>query len=577
MSAARGTDARYERPGLNADVLARFFSLAKPFWQRIESVKYWFGLAFVIGASSWSAIGQGWLTFVQRDMLNALNAREEHTYLSAIALNAALVLIGGIIASTSGYLQGRIGLSWRQALTRQMQDLYFGHRTYYAIQQTKAIDNPDERIAEDIRLFTTQTGIILSLVISFVSGILVFVPIAWRGVGAWSLLLIVYGVVGTLIFTKFFGILAALNAAKLRIEADFRFELVRVRDNAESIAFYRGENVERESLKQRFARVIDNTLRILWKTAQYQTGQILYSLVLSIGPLAFLASRYFDHQIDLGTIWQVSGAVGAVAATVTFFVTYFDKITLWGAEVNRLYDLREALQAHARAGEPHIEAGGELSAKSVSVAVPGGDRTLVENLDIGIPANASIVITGPSGAGKSSLLRVLAGLWRARTGRIALPDRVMFLPQRPYMPLGDLRTAIAYPNDPLSIGDERYAQLLRTVGLPDLIERTGGLSAERDWSRELSQGEQQCIAFARVLAAAPDLVLLDEASSALDPEKEERLYSLLRDSGTTIVSVGHRESIVKYHDWHLELGLPNAGWHLMPIVEPHGAVASVGL
>lgn len=465
------------------------------------------------------------------------------------------------------YLNQMLQIRWRRWLTERYLGAWLADGAYYRMQLTSGeTDNPDQRIADDLRLFVTGALTLsiggLRAVVTLVSflGILwglsgsVTLPIGGGvtvpGYMVWAALL--YAIAGTW-FTNLIGRpLVRLNFNQQRFEADFRFSLVRFRENTEGVALYGGEADEMRSFRERFSSVVRNwwdimrqQKRLTWFTAGYSQAAIIF-------PILVAAPRYFRGEIPLGALMQTSQAFGQVQDSLSFIVTSYTDIAEWRAVVLRLLGFERAL-ARVRA-EAAVEgvhhgtgAAATLSLDRVNLALPGG-RPLMEGVSFDIRPGDSTLISGPSGAGKSTLFRAIAGIWPFGRGDVRLPrdGRVLFLPQKPYLPIGRLREVVSYPTPLGGLDDAALREALQAVGLPDLV---GRLDESAHWALALSPGEQQRIAFARALVQKPEWLFLDEATSALDEETEARLYALLRERlpGTTVVSVGHRSTLRAFH------------------------------
>ncbi|HAN56915.1 MAG TPA: ABC transporter ATP-binding protein, partial [Betaproteobacteria bacterium] len=368
-----------------------------------------------------------------------------------------------------------------------------------------------------------------------------------------------------LVFGK---VLIGLNFYQLKREANFRFSLVRIRENAEAIAFYRGEAQESQQVGQRFNEAFSNYNKLIRGQLNLNLFQYGYSFMTIILPSAIIAGRVLSGELEVGRAIQAAGAFAAILSALTIIVDNFESFSRFAAGIDRLSSfarfLTEKDTAPPQAGD-HIALvqDSRLVIENLTLQTPNHERTLIRDLSLTINPGDGLMIVGASGCGKSSLLRAIAGLWHAGSGCIIRPDagEMLFLPQRPYMLLGSLRSQLLYPLQDQEITDEELLQLLDRVNLPDIAARLGGLDAELDWAKVLSVGEQQRVAFARVLLAAPRYAILDEATSALDIDNEDNLYRQLAASATTLISVGHRASIMKYHPQVLELN-GNGGWQL---------------
>ncbi|MBD0313709.1 MAG: ABC transporter ATP-binding protein/permease, partial [Microcoleus sp. T3-bin5] len=379
-------------------------------------------------------------------------------------------------------------------------------------------------------------------------------------------------VFGTVVMVIFGKRLIVLNFNQLRKEADFRYGLVHIRDNAESIAFYRGEAQESVQVKHRFLEAVRNfNLLIGWqRNLEYFTRTYRYATYII--PSLFLASIYFAGQIRYGDITQAEFAFRQVLEAFSLVVYKIESLSAFAAGINRLATFNESLRDEKNAVELEVRTidtviGSQLTLEHVTLDTPKHQKTLIRDLSVAVQPGEGVLIVGKSGAGKSSLLRAIAGLWDSGTGRLARPElgEMLFLPQRPYMILGSLRSQLLYPNSS-QVDEEKLRHVLASVNLADLPERLGGFDADLDWAEILSLGEQQRLAFARLLLTEPRYAILDEATSALDLDNEQHLYEQLQATQTTFVSVGHRVSLVKYHQQILEL-LGDGSWRLVSAEE----------
>lgn len=495
------------------------------------------------------------------EFTSALAARDEPRFWTAIQACLGLLIVAVPIYAFFYYVRDKLGIHWRRWLTHRFLDRYFSHRHFYQLNADAGIDNPDQRIAEDINTFTQRTLFFLLIFIGAALQLVAFSHVLWSISRDLVYFLVLYAVAGTLVTVVFFGkALIGLNFHQLRREADFRFSLVRVRENAESIAFYRGERQESAQVKQRFAQAFNNFNRLISKQLWLNFFQYAYSLLTIVLPSAIIASRVLSGELEVGRAIQAAGAFAAVLGAISVIVDNFESLSRFAAGIDRLNTFAKVMTdgAASRALAPgtieSVEAP-RLALEGVTLQTPNYGRILVKDLSLTIAPGDGLLIVGESGSGKSSLLRAIAGLWRSGSGRILRPGagEILFLPQQPYMLQGSLRSQLLYPNGDLDIPDTRLLELLHQVNLPELADRFGGLDVEMDWEKVLSVGEQQRLAFARVFLARPRYAMLDEASSALDLANEEHLYRQLAATDITLVSVGHRSSILKYHRQVLEL------------------------
>lgn len=511
------------------------------------------------------------ISYVFRFIDNALNTRDPKIFWEFITVYGIVLVVAIPILVGYVYVRGKLALFWREWLTNKFLNGYFKDRTYYELDSNAAntnIDNPDQRITEDIRSFTT---IVLDLILDVLTSLLDLV--AFTGIllsisRELTFGLVGYVAIGTAIAVIIGTKLIELNFKQLRLEGDFRYGMVHVRDNAESIAFYRGESLESSQVVSRLRRAIQNAdFLIIW-AAFLGTFQRAYNYFSRLIPYFIVAPLYFSKQVDFGTIGQSIFAFTMVFSALSLITNRINDISSFAASIERLGMLFERFEKPAAGGSRDGGIVNHLSTRfkisNLTLCTPNSEQTLFQNLSFELESPHSLLVVGTSGCGKSSLLRAIAGLWRNGSGTVEAPDyqEVLFLPQTPYMLLGTLREQLIYPNLRHNITDEEIQQALTVVNLEDLGDRMGGLGAEKDWAAVLSQGEQQRLAFARILLSQPKYVILDEATSALDVTNERRLYELLQSLDMTYISVGHRPSLVDYHQTVLDLGAEN-GWQLL--------------
>ncbi len=525
-------------------------------------------LAFIV--SSLNVI----ISYVFRFIDNALNGRDPKMFWEFLWVYGITLVVAIPILISYRYIRRKLALFWREWLTNSLLADYFTNRAYYELDSNAAntdIDNPDQRITEDVNSFTTTILDLMLDILDSVLDLVAFVGILYSisteltiGLGGY---VSIASILALWIGTK----LIKINFNQLRLEGNFRYGMVHVRDNAESIAFYRGENLERTQVETRLGRVIKNyNLLIIW-FALLDIFQYAYNYFARLLPYLIVAPLYFAKKVDFGTIGQGIFAFQMVLSALSILPTRIQSISSFAASIERLGVLYERF--HQREidgvggnGIVNYPADG-FKVDRLNLNTPNAEQILIKDLSFELTAPQSLLVVGSSGCGKSSLLRAIAGLWRNGSGVIESPDytQTLFLPQKPYMLLGTLREQLQYPNLRSNITDPEIQSALTTVNLENLAERMGGLDAEKDWAAVLSQGEQQRLAFARILLSQPQYVILDEATSALDVTNERRLYELLQSQNIAYISVGHRPSLVDYHNMVLDLQAPtNSGWKLLP-------------
>lgn len=536
-----------------------FWLLAKPYWTSEEKWRALGLLALVISLSLGIVFMRVQLNSWYNDFYDALQRLDQVAFKAAIIRFTWLALLNIVIAVYALYFQQMLEVKWRLWLTEHYIVRWLAGQGYYRLQLTdQGTDNPDQRIAEDVAQFVSSTlsislGLLRSVVtlVSFIgilwtlSGAIVLAGVMIPGYMVWAA--IVYALIGTVLTILIGRKLVGLNFQQQRFEADFRFGLVRIRENAESIALYRGETVEGERLSARLASVVGNfwSLMRMQKRLGWYTN--FWGQLSVVFPLIVAAPRFFAKEITLGGLMQISSAFGQVYDSLSYVIDSFTNLANWKAIVDRLATFHEGLETAEKLPVRVPQRIGEsLVLSRLSVRKPDGTPLLIEQV-LSLQAGERLLIRGPSGCGKSTLLRALSGIWPYAEGEVSYPaiGEVLFLSQKPYLPLGMLRTALYYPHTPEENSPELPA-LLELAGLAHLSARLDDVD---QWSHILSLGEQQRVAFIRALLVKPTLLFLDEASSALDAASEAALYGALMEKmpKSILVSVGHRESLLAYH------------------------------
>lgn len=500
---------------------------------------------------------------------NALQEYQTDVIFSALKEFSVLAACYIFVAVYSFYLEQMLEIKWRTYLTEQFVSKWLDKRTYYLLQLThKDTDNPDQRISEDIRLFTNIT-LTLGMGLLRAFGVFVtFVFILWNLSGTITLPIVnvtingylvyislIYATLGTL-FAHFIGRkLVGLNYIQQQYEANFRYAMVRLRENSENVAFYRGEKNERITFINYFTDVITNFWSILKKRKQLTWYNSIYSQIAIIFPFLVLMPRYLRRELGLGGLMQVAAAFGKVQDSLSFFVNAYSSIAEWQAVIDRLHGFQMDMQAMRELDDKQIEfrrsADNRLQIDNLTILLPN-NRVLIKELNLKLNAGEHILIKGGSGSGKSTLMRTLAGLWLFGKGQInCMPvEKMLFLPQRTYLPLGSLRDAVLYPGH-CEVEDTTLKLALHAMSLDHLLEE---LDRVEDWSRILSLGEQQRIAIVRAILLKPKWLFLDEATSALDTELEARAYTALQQiPEVTLVSVAHKPTLSHFHSKELRL------------------------
>ena len=549
--------------------LSTLWSLVRPYWVSEQRAKGVLLLATVVGL----ALTLVWLEVQfntwNRNFYTTFETRDLPEFYRLLGLFALLALIYIVTFVYRAYFQQMAQIEWRSWPTDKYLADWLRDRAYYRLQLLeRGTDNPDQRIAEHLHLFVEDTLTLSLGLLSAVVTLVSFVVILWilsgsiqvfgfevSGYMVWVAVL--YAIAGTWLTHRIGRSLIPLNFQQQRFEADFRFSLVRLRENSEGVALYGGEAGESANFRLRFANVIRNWWALMKKTKSLNWFTSFYAQLAIIFPFVVGAPRYFSGKVPLGELFQIASAFGQVQTALSWFITAYPTFARWKATVDRLTGFTEALE-RARAesarldGEREESAPEALTLSALTLGLPDG-AALLRPTTLNLRKGESVLISGPSGAGKSTLFRAIAGIWPYWKGRISLPKgaRLLFLPQKPYLPIGPLKEAVCYPKQSRDLDDATTREALKAVGLEHLA---GDLLREENWAQVLSVGEQQRLAFARALLNRPDWVFLDEATAALPEDAQRDLYGLLQERlpEATIVSIGHRSSLAGLHARRLE-------------------------
>jgi putative ATP-binding cassette transporter len=570
--------------------IGQVWQLAAPYWRSEEKGQAWVLLAAIVAMTLGIVYMLVLLNEWNREFFNALEQKDSQDFFVLLVYFCFLAGVFIVLSIYRTYLQQMLEVRWRIWLSKQYLDEWLSNRVYYRLELDHlGTDNPDQRIAEDVRLFTSGTlSLTLGLlretvtVVSFVailwsvSGPLAFTvsgnEVSIPGYMVWAALL--YAIAGSVITYYVGRPLIGLNFQQERLEADFRFNLVRMREYAEGVALYAGEATERRGHLARLERIRQNWWALMYYTKRLGALTIGYAQIAVVFPYFVAGHRYFSGSITLGGLTQIANAFGQVQSSLSWFVDSYTVLAGWKASVDRLLTFHQAveratLEAQGKNDERAIApAGAALQADIEELALPGKDgipaRVIMAGEHLEFRPGEKVIITGPSGSGKSTLFRVLAGIWPFGRAHVKVPEgaRLMFLPQKPYIPIGSLRDATTYPGAGGTFGDDDIREALRAVALDKLGDR---LADERNWSLTLSGGEQQRLAVARALLHRPDWLFLDEATSALDEAGERHIYDLLRERlpQATLVSIAHRPAVAGYHDRKLTLQPTGEGMALV--------------
>lgn len=556
------------------ELIVGLFHLITPYWNSEEKKSARLYLAAIITLT----IAAVYMTLLLNEWFNsfysALQNYDSDAVYRGLLRFTGLAFAHIAFAVYSYYLQQRLALRWRKWMTKNYLAKWTGQQMYYRLEMFSqgTADNPDQRISEDINLFTARTLSFMSGLLRSATTIVCFIFVLWNlsevlsfsaagqeihiyGYLVWTAL--AYSVLGTWITHKVGHRLVSLNYLQQKLEADFRFSMVRLRETAESVAFYNGAAKEEAFLSNRFMTLLRNTLFIIKKQKQLSWLTNSYAQIAIIFPFVVAVPRYLSQNISLGGLMQIANCFGKVQDAMSYFVDVYASLAEWQSCAERLLSFDKHIAAIEKETEEKSgslvreETHDRLRLADVTISVPAMDenkrtREIISSASCTIKSGEHVILKGPSGSGKSTLLRTLAGFWPYVKGHISMPapSEMMFIPQKPYIPMGTSAEAASYPLE--TADEEILSPLLVECGLSHLMEKP---DTEADWSHILSLGEQQKLAFVRVFLRKPKWVFLDEATSAMDEETEEKMYRLLTAlPGTTVISIGHRSTLDKWHD-----------------------------
>ncbi|MFB2895993.1 ABC transporter ATP-binding protein/permease [Aerosakkonemataceae cyanobacterium BLCC-F50] len=566
------------------------FSAFSQFWEVVKAIAepYWYptkpgGRAFSDVLRAWGMLillisliialvtTTAVDSFVGRYLVDSLIEDKDYVkFTNTLLLNIVVLLFVTLLTGFSNFVRKQIALDWYKWLNNQTLNKYLSKRAYYKINFRPDIDNPDQRISQEIEPITSNA---LSFSATFLEKILemiTFLVIIWIISKEIAIIMLAYTIIGNLIAAYLNQNLIQINQKEIGAKADYNYSLTHVRNHAESIAFFQGEKQELNIMQRRFINLVRNTEdKLSWERGRdiFSRG---YRSVIQIFPFLVLAPLYIRNEIDFGQLGQAALACNMFAIALGELIGKFGSFGQFSSYVDRLSEFSNALEEVAKEPEnlatiKTIEEN-RFAFENVTLQTPDYEQVIVEHLSLTVQPGEGLLIVGLSGRGKSSLLRAIAGLWNAGTGRLMRPplEQLLFLPQRPYIILGTLREQLLYPNRSYQKTEAELREILQQVNLQNLLSRIDSFDTEVPWENILSLGEQQRLAFARLLVNRPSFTILDEATSALDLQNEGNLYQQLQETKTTFISVGHRESLFDYHQWVLEL-LQDSTWQLVTV------------
>ena len=503
-------------------------------------------------------------------MYTSLQEFNEPVFWDQMVLFCVIATSSVIAALLSYYLEQRFSIDWIEWLNGQLVDKWMDNRAYYKTQYVSAnLDNPDQRIQQDVQSYVRTSLSLSTGVIDAVTSMISYTILLWGLAGPMIVfgteiprmmvfLVFTYVIITTVIAFRLGRPLIMLNFVNERLNANYRYSLIRIKEYAESVAFYAGEKVESSQLYKQFGAVINNMWDIVYRTLKFSGFNLVVSQVSVVFPLLIQVGRYFEKQIKLGDLMQTLQVFGKLHSNLSFFRNSYDGFAGYKATLDRLTGFSYAIDMANRQSTSHLhEHETDVIFKDLSISNPFG-KTLIENLNLTLPKGSTLLIQGNSGVGKTTLLRTVAGLWAYSEGDVYCPIHQLFLSQKPYLPQGSLLTALAYPDEEQAFNRDEMIEVLKQVSLGHLQDR---LEQEQDWTRILSLGEQQRLAFARLLLHKPKVAFLDEATASMDEGLEDNMYRLLKERlpHTTVISVGHRSTLQAFHQQQLMI-LGNGEW-----------------
>ena len=561
-------------------LLVRFTHWGKQFWQFAggylsprRSIKpllfFLLIVAMTLVSVRISLVHSEWYN----NMYTSLQEFNEPVFWDQMVLFCVIATSSVMTALLSYYLEQRFSINWIEWLNSQLVDKWMDNRAYYKTQYVSAnLDNPDQRIQQDVQSYVRTSLSLSTGVIDAVTSMISYTILLWGLAGPMMVfgteiprmmvfLVFTYVIITTVIAFRLGRPLIMLNFVNERLNANYRYSLIRIKEYAESVAFYAGEKVESSQLYKQFGSVINNMWDIVYRTLKFSGFNLVVSQVSVVFPLLIQVGRYFEKQIKLGDLMQTLQVFGKLHSNLSFFRNSYDGFAGYKATLDRLTGFSYAIDMANRQSTSHLhEHETDVIFKDLSISNPFG-KTLIENLNLTLPKGSTLLIQGNSGVGKTTLLRTVAGLWAYSEGDVYCPIHQLFLSQKPYLPQGSLLTALAYPNEEKVFNRDEMIEVLKQVSLGHLQDR---LDQEQDWTRILSLGEQQRLAFARLLLHKPNVAFLDEATASMDEGLEDNMYRLLKERlpNTTVISVGHRSTLQAFHQQQLMI-LGNGEWRFI--------------
>jgi putative ATP-binding cassette transporter len=533
---------------------SRWLAITTPFFtsedRRLALTKLGLLLALLVLVSVLNVVN----SYVGRDFMSAIASRDGNLYIRYAWFYLGVFAAQTAVAVFARFAEQRLGLAWRQWLTHHLFTVYLANNAFNRLRSREDIDNPDQRITDDVRVFTTTSLSFILILLNTAITIIAFAGVLWSITPWLFLTAVAYAAVGSLLTVVVGRQLVGLNMAQLKKEADFRYELIRVREHAEPVALLRREQTEGSRLDDRLHALVDNFTAIIYVNRNLGFFTNGYNYLIQITPVLIVAPLYVRGAVEFGVVTQSMMAFSTILGAFSLVVVQFQQITEFAAVVTRLGTLWDAL--HEGPAGPVVEdvpGSDRVAYENLTLRRAKDDRLLVGGLTVTVPAGHRLLIRGPNEAAAGALVRATAGLWRWGEGRIVRPgrDEVMFIPQYAFTALGSLRDQLVVNDHHLA--DDLTLAALREVGLGPLVEQVGGLDVSRDWSTVLSERERQTLAFARMILSKPRFVFLDYATDALDPGRRRHLYDVMRKAGMSYITAGDTPDLADYHDMTLVL------------------------
>ncbi|MCF4967879.1 ABC transporter ATP-binding protein/permease [Nostoc sp. CMAA1605] len=528
-----------------------------------------FLLILIISVVGVNTVSSFWNRYVFDIVIEERNLEK---YLNTIWISILFIVVTVLLSAFSKYIKKKIAIDWYKWLNNHILTKYFSNQAYYKINFKSNIANPDQRIAQEIEPITINAIRFSTTFLEKFMDMIAALVILWTISQQITIYLVIYTIVGNFIAVFLSQELAKINREELAFKADFNYCLTHVRNHAESIAFFQGESEEINIIQRRFENVLKNAERRLnWERGQ-DIFNSAYQSAISIFSMFILTPLFIQDKINYGEISQATFCSFMFSNALGVLIAEFGNSGRFSSYVQRLAEFSDALALVSKKPENvsiiRVLEEPRLAFEDITLNTPNYEQVIVKDLSLAVPPGEGLLIVGASGRGKSSLLRAIAGLWNAGTGRLVRPalKEMLFLPQRPYIILGTLREQLLYPHTDRKMSDRELEAILHKVNLQNLLTRVKSFDTEVNWENILSLGEQQRLAFARLLITQPSFTILDEATSALDLKNEQSLYEQLQATNKTFISVGHRESLFNYHQWVLEL-TENYHWRLVPVEE----------